>query len=284
MALNNPFVTITPPISSVSEEIRSSESIVNNSVMSTIEFSNLYDVQGFNRQPKPLAAAIDSEVMNHDSLNIIHSARSREADDQFSTTHNVHSLEVSEKSRPSIQVISANCIREDFLEILEVNLFHWKENGLWGQQNLPNPLEGSGHENLKIVYSCICQLDRFIQTDPIRERVALVILYLQFQNMVNNWKANDSLEERPGREQLGIGQGKLTRMIDSILRNSHPDWDQYNDKHKTYLRARFHNRKRYGKRWSILREELGPAILFLCSPILANTVYVSSFACIGYKS
>ncbi|KAH8691590.1 hypothetical protein BGW36DRAFT_465307 [Talaromyces proteolyticus] len=272
MTFNNPFATITPPMSSIPEETTNSESIANDGVISTMEFCSLPNVQGFNTPPTPLAAANDSEEIHYDSLNILPLARSCEVDDQFSTAHDSHSLEASERSRSNIQAISANCIREDFLEILEVNLSYWKENGLWGQQNLPNPLEGSGHENLKIVYLCLCQLDRSIQTDPIRERVALVILYLQFQNTVNNWKMHDSLEERPGRKQLGIGQGKLTRMIDSVLRNSHPDWDQYNDKRKTYLRARFHNRKRYGKRWSILTEELGPAILFLCSPILANTV------------
>ncbi|QLI71520.1 Aurovertin biosynthesis cluster transcription factor aurF [Metarhizium brunneum] len=40
------------------------------------------------------------------------------------------------------------------------------------------------------------------------------------------------------------------------------------------LRARFHNSKRYGKRWMhvLLTEKLGRGILLLCSPKLAKMV------------
>ena len=273
MDLIDPYVMITPPTSTISEGTGNSEFIVNNDWVSSMDLTDLVDLPEFNT---PSTVATYVQERNCDSPAISHSAKSCETDSQSSTTDSNHSLQALGKCRPSIQAISANYIREDFLELLEINLPYWKENGLWGQQRLLNPCEGSGHENLKNVYSCICELDRYIQTDPIRERVAMVLLYLQFQAAVNDWDVHDSQEERTGQEERGIGQGKLTRMIDSILQNSHSEWGQYNATRRTQLRARFHNRKRYGKRWSIFIEELGPAIIFLCSSVLANILYVSA--------
>ncbi|THC95242.1 hypothetical protein EYZ11_005281 [Aspergillus tanneri] len=61
-------------------------------------------------------------------------------------------------------------------------------------------------------------------------------------------------------------------MIDNILRRMHPDWNLYDALRRSKLRAKFHNEKRYGKRWAVLVAILGPSILFLCTSQLSRTV------------
>jgi hypothetical protein len=72
---------------------------------------------------------------------------------------------------------------------------------------------------------------------------------------------------------MAIGRGDATSMIDNILQNIHPDWGNIKAQKKSTLRAKFHDEKRYGKRWSILVAGVGPSILFLCSQQLAKVVY-----------
>lgn len=61
-------------------------------------------------------------------------------------------------------------------------------------------------------------------------------------------------------------------IIDRILRAAHGNWKSLDESQRKTLRARFHNSKRYGKRWMLLTEKLGRGILLLCSPKLAKIV------------
>ncbi|KAH8798670.1 hypothetical protein F5884DRAFT_140898 [Xylogone sp. PMI_703] len=88
------------------------------------------------------------------------------------------------------------------------------------------------------------------------------------------WKAEHSNDFCDGGV---IGRGHATFMIDKILENIHGDWNICNSTRKSELRAKFHNQKRHGKRWSIVLTALGHSILFLSSPdlvrILGNTLF-----------
>lgn len=42
---------------------------------------------------------------------------------------------------------------------------------------------------------------------------------------------------------------------------------------KSDLRSKFHDRKRFGKRWSLLTDALGIGVLLVCSSRIANMLY-----------
>ncbi|KAH2464708.1 hypothetical protein KXV71_003371, partial [Aspergillus fumigatus] len=69
-----------------------------------------------------------------------------------------------------------------------------------------------------------------------------------------------------------IGRGDATRIIDTILESIHEGWRHLSPKRQSDLRAKFHERKKYGKRWLLLADRLGPGILLLCSTKTANLV------------
>ncbi|KAA8647042.1 uncharacterized protein ATNIH1004_005725 [Aspergillus tanneri] len=149
-----------------------------------------------------------------------------------------------------------NYIRDDSFCFIQENLPYWKVNGLWDRSALSDPNWGSsGYESLENIYSCMCELDLRIGHDQIRKRAAL---------KKPQWS----------KESIGVGRGDASAMIDNILRRMHPDWNLYDALRRSKLRAKFHNEKRYGKRWAVLVAILGPSILFLCTSQLSRTVYV----------
>jgi hypothetical protein len=164
-----------------------------------------------------------------------------------------------------------NSVREDYIVFLKENLLRWKQDGLWHQTPLLSPSKDrSGSGSLESVYHCVCQLEMRMDDDPIRKRVALILLHLEFENISRKWRAQSRNERK---YQTGIGQGYSTLMIDNILMNIHANWTTSSSRRKSELRAKFHNRKRYGKRWSVLTASLGSGILFVCSKALARMMY-----------
>ncbi|PYH97269.1 hypothetical protein BO71DRAFT_481292 [Aspergillus ellipticus CBS 707.79] len=162
-------------------------------------------------------------------------------------------------------------IREDFVCFIEKNIPHWRVNGLWYRSALSDPNWGiSGYESLQNIYSCMCELDIRINHDPIRRRAALVLLDAKYKEALADWQSQKS--PKRCKESIGVGRGDASAMIDNILARMHSDWGTYNSRRRAELRSKFHNDKRYGKRWSILVGVLGPSILFLCSPQLVKLV------------
>lgn len=169
------------------------------------------------------------------------------------------------------QIMFKSYIREDFLPFIEMNLPYWKEHGLWYRSALSDPHQGaSGYESLETLYSCMCELGMRIDHDPIRKHAALVLLDSRYKEALEDWKSNKTKKRK---QSTGIGRGDASAMIDNMLSNMHPDWDMYDDQRRSELRAKFHDERRYGKRWSILVAGLGPSIVFLYSAQLAKAVY-----------
>ncbi|KAM7200784.1 hypothetical protein V8F33_003715 [Rhypophila sp. PSN 637] len=138
---------------------------------------------------------------------------------------------------------------------------------------------------LENIYSCVSQLDSRIETDQVRKRVALVLLHSEYLESYQDWKATrqglSHSYSAPNTNAAagntinikgGVGRGDMTLMIDNILEQTTPGWEGLSPKRKLQLRALFHERKRYGKRWSVFREEIGCAILLVCSGQLGNMV------------
>ncbi|EAW17485.1 uncharacterized protein NFIA_074010 [Aspergillus fischeri NRRL 181] len=98
--------------------------------------------------------------------------------------------------------------------------------------------------------------------------MALIRLHLEYTKTHQSWK-NDS---RQATVASTIGRGDATRIIDTILESIHEGWRNLSNKRQSDLRAKFHERKKYGKRWLLLADRLGPGILLLCSTKMANLV------------
>ncbi|KAH8803005.1 hypothetical protein F5884DRAFT_756307 [Xylogone sp. PMI_703] len=161
------------------------------------------------------------------------------------------------------------CIRADYISFIERNLPRWAQHGLWQNTSLPNPTTGGvNSEILKNVYACVCQLDLQADDNPIRQRIALILLHTVYEVAYNEWKM------RPERrkEMTSIGRGGASQMIDHILERIHSGWSRFDAKVRSELRAKFHYRKRFGKRWWILSNGLGPSIVLLCSSDLSTAI------------
>ncbi|KAG8411077.1 hypothetical protein J3458_016188 [Metarhizium acridum] len=171
------------------------------------------------------------------------------------------------------KVISAarTCIRSDYLSLLEMNLQRWATDGLWHKTVSP-PYQRAGrceYEKLQKAYSCLCRLDMRMKDDAIRSRMAMVLLHLEYENTYVKWKRGAPGGMKPITE---VGRGTISSMIDDILENTHPQWKTAGSREKSQLRANFHERKRFGKRWWILINALGPSILILCSSKFAAII------------
>ncbi|KAM3510712.1 hypothetical protein MY11210_005638 [Beauveria gryllotalpidicola] len=163
-------------------------------------------------------------------------------------------------------------IRPDWLAFLEAELPRWALWGLWGgAADVTPPADGGGHEyrNLQLAYSAVCFLEKRVDYDSIRCRIALVELHREYERACAN---RQEIEQR-----RRIGWGVSSSTIDYILRNTHSDWSLLNESQRKSRRAQFHDRKRYGKRWAVLTDGLGTGIVLLSSTHLAKAVHNTSF-------
>lgn len=165
-----------------------------------------------------------------------------------------------------VTAASQNILREDYLRFLEMGLPRWKRDTLWSDENSLKPSIGaSAFHELELAYSSVCKLDIRMGDDAIRNRMALIRLHLEYN------KAHKRQSEKNYAKT--IGRGGTSVIIDAILESIHKEWKMFDSRKKSELRIRFHDRKRYGKRWLLLTNALGPSILLLCSSKMANMVY-----------
>lgn len=172
--------------------------------------------------------------------------------------------------QPDSVVASASqrILREDYMQFLEESLPRWERDGLWGPtERLLQPANPtSAFRELQLAYSSVCQLDVRMTDDDIRSRVALIRLHLEYTKAFERQKTTETT----------VGRGGASVIIDTTLESIHKDWATLDRKRKADLRAKFHDNKRYGKRWLLLSSGLGPSILLLCSQKVANMMLVIS--------
>jgi hypothetical protein len=158
--------------------------------------------------------------------------------------------------------MARNFIRPDLITYLQEAFLRWKEPGLWAQEHLPEPLvSGPRSEKLRLAYQYICGLEERIRDDQIRSRIALVLLHTGYEQGCNEWQ-----HYRSGTSKQR-GRGDASAVIDDILASVHPEWQDPGV--RKALRSRFHDKKRYGKRWLLLAEPLGAGVLLACSSKVA---------------
>lgn len=173
------------------------------------------------------------------------------------------------------------CIRADCIEYLTASFPRLNKEGLWHQDH-QGFIESRSHRNtnygrLADVYSCVCRLETRMEDDSVRNKAALMLLHIRYEEFAQI--SNKQTRGMSGTESSNVGVGVTSRgrgyaslMVDSILSEMHPEWPACGNSRKSELRAKFHDKKRYGKRWTILADHLGPGILFICSRRLEMVV------------
>ena len=176
----------------------------------------------------------------------------------------------SRQTNPVVNAASRNILRADYLQFLETALPRWKSDAFWTDLQSAKPsVRTSAFPELALAYSSVCQLEIRMVDDAIRNRIALICLHLEYTKAYER-------QIQTGQVKT-IGRGGASVIIDTILESTHQDWRTFDHKRKSDLRVKFHDRKRYGKRWLLLTDTLGPSILFVCSSKMANMVYVWAF-------
>lgn len=180
-----------------------------------------------------------------------------------------------------VRSLSQNILCEDFYSLLESELPRWTRDGLWHEtsQKLsdPNSLTmsttntlpvPSSYSKLERAYLAVCQLNSRMGDDMVRNRIALIQLHLEYTGI----QQGQRLTSPSTRIESTVGRGYASQAIDRILENIHEGWATLTPRRRAELRARFHDRKKYGKRWSQLATALGPGVLLICSTKLASAV------------
>jgi hypothetical protein len=125
---------------------------------------------------------------------------------------------------------------------------------------------------LERAYLAVCQLDTRMSDDVVRNRIALIQLHLEYTQTHEAMRRRNSSSSAGGKTASTVGRGDASHVIDRILENTHGEWEALDQRRRAELRAKFHDRKKYGKRWSQLADALGPGILLVCATRLANAV------------
>lgn len=138
----------------------------------------------------------------------------------------------------------------------------WPAEGLWNRQPLSNPMCGQTRvEKLFNSVRCADILDRDSAVDPVRLRMARIILYHHHEQLCIDLPSNKQL-----RGQLSCGRDRASLAADVIVEALYNlgHEDQVDERMLRRYRSRLHKHKRIGKRWCMLASRLGLGVLFVC--------------------
>jgi hypothetical protein len=158
-----------------------------------------------------------------------------------------------------------NIMRDDYLQYVKREVSSWEKHCL-GESTVhldEQSSETATYTDLELAYLAVCRLDNMVGTETIHSRMALIRLHREYVRTCESWTAE-------GSNLTDVGRGNTSFIIDHILQRIHTDWESLDETARGALRARFHNQKRFGKRWVLVVEALGPGILLICSQKLAN--------------
>ncbi|KAL4939388.1 hypothetical protein BDV06DRAFT_225080 [Aspergillus oleicola] len=176
-----------------------------------------------------------------------------------------------------VRHLSQNMTCENCYGLLDSMLPRWVQRGIWHEHEnriLSGPtgtdlhLAPSPYFKLEQAYRVVCQIDSRMSDDLVRDRVGLIQLHLEYTE-THRVRRRSSASDRTTST---VGRGDASHVIDRILENIHDEWAEMDQTRRAELRAKFHERKKYGKRWYQLANALGPGILLICSTKLASTV------------
>jgi hypothetical protein len=108
---------------------------------------------------------------------------------------------------------------------------------------------------------CADILDRDLAVDPVRLRMARVILYHHYEQLCIDLPSNRHLRGQLacGRNRASLATDLIVGAVYSLAETRHTDQDTL----KRY-RGRVQHHKKVGKRWCMLASHLGLGILLVC--------------------
>jgi hypothetical protein len=138
--------------------------------------------------------------------------------------------------------------------------------GIWNTPVLCPPLNGSLNENLFKSFRCAEILDQRTVVDPIRLRIARVLLFWYYEQLYDELCGTPEVLSRcsPGRDPSTI----ITDMLQEEI--FHLQKDQCSAQEWQKRRTSLQKQKQIGKRWNTLISCVGPGLLLICSPDLAT--------------
>ncbi|KFX96097.1 hypothetical protein O988_05481 [Pseudogymnoascus sp. VKM F-3808] len=168
-------------------------------------------------------------------------------------------------------------IRENLQQFLNTFLPLWQNQGLWGNTNVELLVDsGTSHERLESAYRCLTRLRQRMADDPVRSRMASIVLHREFHAACLMLKGKGSAQKSTAISSQR-GRGLATPVIDYTLRRIYKDFDRLPSLRQKELRAEFHDNKRFGKRWERLANSIGYGILIVCSKSVNAVIKKTTF-------
>ena len=153
-------------------------------------------------------------------------------------------------------------LRVDIRSFLESFRHAWPADGLWNRQPLSNPTYGQTRiEKLFNGVRCADVLERDLAVDPLRLRMARIILYHRFEQLCVDLQSNKNLQGQlsSGRDRKSVATDLIVKALYNLERKVQVDENTLNS-----YRGRVHKHKRIGKRWCMLASHLGLGVLLVC--------------------
>ncbi|KAF2193605.1 hypothetical protein K469DRAFT_550888, partial [Zopfia rhizophila CBS 207.26] len=153
-------------------------------------------------------------------------------------------------------------LRVDIVSFLEHFRLGWSQNGFWYRLPLSNPTpDGTTTERLFKSFHCAELLEQGSSVDPVRLRIARIILYHYYEQLCVDSRSNPTILGRRsrGRDTASVA---TDRILESMYNSSK---DQTNPRIWKQRRDSLQKHKKIGKRWSMLAAYLGIGILLACN-------------------
>jgi hypothetical protein len=155
-------------------------------------------------------------------------------------------------------------LRDDSMEFITSYLDNYHDR-LSQPPRIHPPLNGSLTKNLFKSFQCAKLLDRRISVDPIRLRVARILLFLYFERLCQ--EAQENTKILSFRSQ---GRDTASVVTDLLVEEIYHREKLSNQEERKQDRRSLQKQKQIGKRWSTLISRVGPSFLLTCSPGLAT--------------
>lgn len=140
----------------------------------------------------------------------------------------------------------------------------WPADGLWNRQPLNKPTHGQTRvEKLFDGVRCAQILKHDSVVDPVRLRMAKIILYHHFERLCIDLPSNKRLRAQlsRGRDRASVATDMIVRAVYDLEHNT-----QVDEKTLTRYRRCIQKQKSIGKRWCMLANHLGLGVLLVCHP------------------
>ena len=175
---------------------------------------------------------------------------------------------ISDESIMRVMNASNAIIRHDVMEFLIKWFPKWQKHGLWHYSSSVAAVKGlTATKCLQEAYNNVIKLESQMTNNPIRYRMALIILHWAYIRICTTVKS-DTYDKKRKR-----GQGDASSAVNIVLKKAHVNWDSLSLKEQGKHRSTFHNKKRFGQRWLNLAESIGFGVLLVCGKEAVAVMY-----------